>query len=290
MLAIGFGLRDIYGRLSPDAATVKTFQVKIATYNILGQRFDSSSKYSCFGDWSSRKLRISNQVNIVAADIVGMQEVNHTYITNDEKKKTISQRSDVNKFMSSKGYGYYVGGSLNGTPIYYKGSMFTRVSAGEKKYLSRNASTDQEEKTLTWVLLQHKSTSKRFYVYNIHTRSGSPTSGLSTVNSFIKSNSGSLPSVLLGDFNDSRSSSAVKTFLNAGFKNTYSLASNKVGNTGLSNRTCSKIGSAVLDHILVKGGGAKSSEWRNYSESSSASKSTLPSDHGAVRAVVKFKY
>jgi endonuclease/exonuclease/phosphatase family metal-dependent hydrolase len=124
-------------------------------------------------------------------DIVGLQEIAVDSIENW-----------FNAQLTANGYGYYKGGSANGSPktIYYKNSRFTRTSAGWFTMM------ETEYRSGKWVVLQDKlNTANSYFVVNSHWTTLSSAERQLNADTVLlninNNNTANLPVICIGDFN-----------------------------------------------------------------------------------------
>ena len=146
--------------LSAYAAAIKTFDVRVGSYNIRCiANIDTGDKA-----WSSRKDSLLSLVKGISFDIVGFQEAK-------ESQKT---------YLASNLTGYTLfAGTISGTseylPIAYKSSRFERMDGGTF-WLSDTPDSQSQSKfsdsdyarICTWVLLRDKTTQGRVIIANTH--------------------------------------------------------------------------------------------------------------------------
>ena len=124
-------------------------------------------------------------------DIVGLQEIAVTDI-----------EDWFNTQLTAAGYGYYKGGTSNGSPktIYYKNSRFTRTNQGWFTMMT------SEFRTGKWVVLQDKlHTANSYFVVNSHWTTVSSAERQLDADTVLlninNSNTANLPVINFGDFN-----------------------------------------------------------------------------------------
>ncbi len=124
-------------------------------------------------------------------DIVGLQEI-----------AVDSIETWFNTQLTAAGYGYYKGGSANGSPktIYYKNSRFTRTSAGWFTMM------ETEYRSGKWVVLQDKlNTANSYFVVNSHWTTLSSAERQLNADTVLlninNNNTANLPVICIGDFN-----------------------------------------------------------------------------------------
>jgi endonuclease/exonuclease/phosphatase family metal-dependent hydrolase len=124
-------------------------------------------------------------------DIVGLQEIAVDSIENW-----------FNTQLTAAGYGYYKGGSANGSPktIYYKNSRFTRTGAGWFTMM------ETEYRSGKWVVLQDKlNTANSYFVVNSHWTTLSSAERQLNADTVLlninNNNTANLPVICIGDFN-----------------------------------------------------------------------------------------
>ncbi len=288
----GFLGYNVYEHTTSSASTSST-EVHFATYNILGERFDSSDDYSCFFNWDSRRARVIKEVKDANPDIIGLQEVVGTYTTNDEKEKTLNQQQEVKSDMSKAGFDNY-GGARS---IYWDRKKFklaTDKSFGTETIIGRNKKDNQESKTISFVRLKALSNSKEFYVYNTHLRAGGSSSELTTQLDAIKKiingrSNTNVPVIYLGDFNGGPSSRQVTEMGALGLKDSMGQTSKRAGSTSSSAvGTCGKPAQGLIDHVLVSSKNVIVNAWNNHGTTSD--KEQKPSDHNLVEISATLKY
>lgn len=149
----------VYMLASSNAAT--SVNVGVATYNILGQHHDPTTRLD---PWSKRKARVSNRISSYNPGIIGLQEVTRI---NPLNGNAMTQRSDVIKFMTAKGYSGYVGSSKNNSPIFWKKGTFTVLARKEALIQPQDSkASGPAARYLTYVRLQKGN--KKISVFNYH--------------------------------------------------------------------------------------------------------------------------
>lgn len=143
------------------SSAAKPVNVDVATYNVLGQHHDGKTRLA---NWSMRKARVSSMISKFNPGIIGMQEVTYRSPFNN---RVLGQRSDINKFMTAKGYANYVGSATNNSPLYWKKGTFNVLAKREVKIVGVDSkSKGPAARFLTFVRL--KKGGKNISVFNYH--------------------------------------------------------------------------------------------------------------------------
>lgn len=227
--------------------------------------------------WTNRKENLIKEINLLDADIMGMQEVmSHQYSyfkQNLPKYNSIYQSRDENA----------VNGE--GSPIFYKKEKFECLQSGTF-WLSEtpnvHASTSWNSRwprICTFVVLKDNQTGKIFAHFNAHLDHKSEearTNGMKLIVSKLKETK--LPAVLTGDFNSPANGGAVleceAKLTNANINNDKSITFHLWGNPEALPEAIRKLDYIYVDNIKVN----------SYKVVNDVENATKNSDHYALEA------
>lgn len=202
-------------------AVVTRPEITVYSFNIACQSNDDNSSWPSVGKWSNRKNGVYSFFNTVAPDIVGTQECEYR-----QRANILSNCSGYSAYGLGQEYGKNTGGSSgslwwkedydsdSANAIFWKTSSFDVLDQGTF-WLSSTPNTvnSGSGKTCTWIKFRQKSSSKVFYFFNTHFTAHYTDEAYAArkaeagyLYDLIASiNSESLPVILTGDLNESKS-------------------------------------------------------------------------------------
>lgn len=246
--------------------------VKIMSFNIrqdngdIGNRASGNGWYPLLGNNGGRKDRALSVISTYNPDLLGVEEM------------LPNQYADLAGSAALAGYGYFGQGRDGGDVgercgIFYKLSRFTELNEGDF-WLSTtptvpgttfvgNGSDTGNPRMANWMILEDNLSHQSYFVLNTHWSLDALAEQQSAafIRQQIKSLSGDLPLIVMGDFNTTLNSSALKTLIGTndptGFqlKDSYRTVYPTVSSNEATyhNFTGNTSGSAI-DHILFSAG------------------------------------
>lgn len=231
--SIGGGGNSSSGTPIDPSKVAATFD--LASYNILGSNVSS---------WNGAGARSSAILGFLkTVDVAGIQE------GREESIEWLTPR------MESAGYD--ITSNKWARNVFWKTSKFTKLKESEIQV--------GPGKDLVWVKLREKTSSKVFYVADIHldvTSSSNRLTELRKALPYMKSSMSDAPIIFVGDMNSERGSAQDKLIKSYGFKDAYDIATTKKNMTyrttlknynGGTSGTIDTTSNHQIDHIYVNG-------------------------------------
>ncbi|MGH3457744.1 endonuclease/exonuclease/phosphatase family protein [Aeromicrobium sp.] len=201
-----------------DTPPTTSADVRVGTFNLRGSNNDPKAG----GDqkvWSERRPKVVEQILDENIDVLGTQEA--YWSTGDSLPSGTDQYTDLRNRLNSAGEPFEVTNTTRsvgkGTRILYNTDTVDKLTSGQFKYA--NQVSGKTDRYLAWATFQHEASGKKFFFANTH---------LSPDNSTVKErewkeliskvkslNSGSLPVIVVGDFNTSKFGAAAENMLPA---------------------------------------------------------------------------
>lgn len=204
--------------------------IKVMTFNVRGTR---DSSIDGLNAWENRRNLNIATIQKHAPDIVGFQEAQNGNIEAYEKSLT--------SYTSFQGFGAARDNGSEYTPIYWKTSRFEHLESGQF-YLSPSPHEESLGwdsslvRVAAWLKLRELSSNNLFVVLNTHfpheeeiheTRTNCAKLIIEQTNTHARE----LPLIVMGDFNATPDSAAYRSFLDAGFGDSYGDSSAERANT-----------------------------------------------------------
>jgi len=258
--------------LSANGFAQSVVDIKIMSFNIrqdngdIGNRVSGNGWYPLLGNNGGRKDRALSVISTYNPDLLGVEEM------------LPNQYADLAGSAALAGYGYFGQGRNGGDVgercgIFYKLSRFTELSEGEfwlsttptvpGTTFTGNGTDTGNPRMANWMILQDHQSHQSYFVLNTHWSLDTlaEQQSASFIRQEIKSLSGDLPLIVMGDFNSTLTSSALKNLVGTndptGFQlqDSYRSVYPTVGpnEATFHNFTGTTSGSAI-DHILFSSG------------------------------------
>lgn len=206
-----------------NAVTAQT-NLKVASFNVMSV---AAKPYGALKPWKDRRAAVVSTVLRDKPDVLGVQEATASLYYKPQLVSGDHQFLDLRNGLVSAGGNYRLTnsyafncvnsntdykcvkqyrGASGGQRILYNADRIELVSQGSVDF-AQQASTTEPARGIAWAVLKHKSNGARFFVANTHL-ANSPETVLvaqwKQLASVVKTKAGTLPVVVLGDFNTSK--------------------------------------------------------------------------------------
>jgi endonuclease/exonuclease/phosphatase family metal-dependent hydrolase len=229
VLAAGVGV--------PTTATAVTAPttLKVASFNVMSV---AAKPYGSLKPWKDRRAAVVSTIMSNKPDVLGVQEATASLYYKPQLVSGDHQFLDLRNGLVSAGGNYKLTnsyafncvdhntdykcvkqyrGASGGQRILYNADRIELVSQGSVDYTSQQSPTEKP-RGVAYAVLKHKSNGAKFFVANTHL-ANEPESVLlaqwKQLISTVKSKAGTLPVVILGDFNTSKWNAAAGEMLPA---------------------------------------------------------------------------
>jgi endonuclease/exonuclease/phosphatase family metal-dependent hydrolase len=190
----------------------------VGTFNISGSNTDDNAT----GDhkvWSQRKPKVVEQIVAEDIDVLGTQEA--FWSTGNSLPSGTDQFTDLRNGLNAAGEPFEVTNTNRsvgkGTRILYNTDTVEKLTSGEFKYAHQVSG--KTDRYLAWGTFRHKASGTSFFFADTHLSPDSSTVKKQQWQELIPKvkslNSGSLPVVVVGDFNTSKFGTAAQDMLPA---------------------------------------------------------------------------
>jgi endonuclease/exonuclease/phosphatase family metal-dependent hydrolase len=310
--------------------------LRVASYNV-----KCANCYSALpneGTWYARRQAVVKTILAQKPDVIGIQEASQAWLKADDgtgRPISLSQYEDLNNRLDSpykltnahrnncvrsstpSKCVYKDQGASQGTRIIFNSTALTLVDQGSKR-LAEVSSSDND-RYVTWAILEQKSTGKRFFFANTHLEHLSDEAGSTAYSdlrinqtrqivALVESKAKGLPTYVVGDFNSNKwtspSNGPYDVMTAARFVdplgNSYHSTTRTSGatvehrvRTNFSSyngyqrkaRSTSYVNGSYIDYIWTSSG-IEVPEWETVVDIDSAGNfiGTIPSDHNLIRA------
>ena len=213
------------------AGSTTPYDLRLATFNLSSVSLDSDSYPE--RKWAYRRAAVASSINTKKPDVVGLQEASQatSFIAGG-----VSQYDDLRNALNSIGGHYELTNTYNyncesyqnpnncvfhdwgasqGTRIMYNNDTMSLVSQGSVKYSQQVSGSST--RYLAWAVLKIKSTGHQVFVVSVHIDAAGDVANQQAqwqqVINETTARHGSLPVVVVGDFNSHRWSQPAGTML-----------------------------------------------------------------------------
>jgi endonuclease/exonuclease/phosphatase family metal-dependent hydrolase len=240
-------------------------RVRVMTLNLNGGVYPETGPRS----WAERATHVVGLIQRHAPDLIGFQEVNQANL--------ITLAAQLPMYHQIVGNAYGDNPPAEHTSILLNAERFALIESGEF-WLSRTPDLPSCDWNVpypmgaTWARLQERTDGTSMLLVNTHYEDGpdgeeSRVEGSRLIVARIAQLAPDIPSIVTGDFNGNPDSAAYKTFLDAGFVDTYRAAGHADGADSTFHGFVGDQYNALewgdapfwrIDWILVRGGGSPS--------------------------------